>query len=226
MKMLVGLIIMFASGVYAADSYRTFTAQDGRTLKARILQFDATSGKIQIEREDKKKVTVPSSSFSDKDQKYIEKWHVAQTFMSDSKFKLDIEREEVKTVKKEHEVDIGEEFGGGRRGGDSGVIVVAIDKNTQYKYKLFLDNKSDVPLKNIIMEYRIFYEQQKPELDEKANKNRPEGSPLPERYLAVDQNKIKDEKVRIKPIEPKTNQELSTATVTLTSPSTFDWDLS
>ncbi|MEE9367730.1 MAG: hypothetical protein V3V05_02585 [Pontiella sp.] len=217
MNRLVGLIVLLAISTHAENGYRTFTTPDGRTLKAKIIMFDSATDKVQIEREDKKKVTVPSNSFSEKDQAYIKKWQVAQTFMSASKFKLDIKRKEVKSSKKPIEVDLGEEGGGGGRrgGGDTGVQVVAIDKNTQYKYSLLMENKSDTPLKNIILEYRIFYEQQKSVLDEKANKNRPEDSTRPEQYTAVDQNKIKDAKVRVKPIDARSTQELATASVTL-----------
>ena len=57
---------------------------------------------------------------------------------------------------------MGEELGGGGRrgGGATGVQTVAIDKNTQYKFKLLMENKSAVDLKNMTMEYRIFYEQE------------------------------------------------------------------
>jgi hypothetical protein len=216
MKRLAGLIVLFAAAALA-DDYRTFTSSDGRTLKAKVIAYDSSTGKVQIEREDRKKLTVSSNAFSQKDQDYLQAWETAQVFMSPAKFKLEIEREEVKTTKKEHEVDVGEEFaGGGRRGGgESGVITVAIDKTTDYKYHLAMENKGGMPLKNIIMEYRIFYEQEKPVKDDKANKGRRENDPRPEYHVAVEQKKVKDGQSRLKPIEPKENRSVSTENVSL-----------
>jgi hypothetical protein len=217
MKILVGLIFLIATATHADDKFRTFTANDGRTLKARILVYDAATDKVQIQREDQKKLTVSTASFSEKDQTYIKKWHAAQIFNSAANLKLEIERVEVKSSKKEHEVDISEELGGGGRrgGGETGMQTVAIDKSTQYKFNLLMDNKSDLDLKNITMEYRIFYEQQKAVKDEKANKGRQEDDPRPERYMAIDEDKIKEGKVRIKPFESRSSKQVSTGSVIL-----------
>lgn len=212
MRILIGLLTLVAVITHAEDHYRTFTAKDGRTLNAKIIQYDAHADKLQIERQDKKKITVPSIAFSEKDQAYIKKWHIAQVFLSGTQFKIDVEREEVTSSKKEHEVDMSEGFGGSRR---SGIQTVAIDKNTQYKYTLLIDNQSDLSLQNVTMEYRIYYKQQMPVKDAKANKNRQEKDPRPEQYMAVDQDKVKDGKVRIEPIEPHSESELSTDSVTL-----------
>ncbi|VGO14214.1 hypothetical protein PDESU_02773 [Pontiella desulfatans] len=219
MKKLIGLFVFIAT-VALADDYRTFTSTDGRTLEAKIIRFDSATGKVMIERKDRKRITVAATAFSEQDQTYIENWNVADAFMSPSKFKLEIQREEVGSTKKEHEVDVGDEFsgGGGRRGGggDTGVIIVATDKITKYKYILSMENKSGVPLKNVIMEYRIYYEQQKAIKDEKANKGRAEDDTRPERYMAVDQQKAKEGQKRLKPLEPKKPATISTDTITLT----------
>ncbi len=220
MRKIIGFLLFLALSAQADDVYRTFTAQDGRTLKAKILSYDAGSDKVQIQREDKKKLTVPSASFSEKDQTYIQKWHIGQVFISESKFKVTLERVKVSEKKKDHEVDFTDDMnagGGGRRGGGgpSGPTTVAVDKITQYKYKLVLENKSNVDFKNVTLEYRIFYEQEKAVLNEKANKGRNENSTRPKRYMAVEQNKVKDGKVRTKPIEPKSSKEVSTGNVVL-----------
>lgn len=215
MRKLIGLFALIAMAAQADDSYRTFTAEDGRTLKARIIQYDSAGGKVQIEREDRKKLTVPATAFSEKDQNYIKAWEAAQAFMSTAKFKLEIEQDEVKSTKKEHNIDIGEESSGGRRGGESGVVTVAIDKNTQYRYTLAVENKSGVALKNIMLEYRIYYEQEKPVNDEKANKGRAEDDPRPERHMAVSENKVKDGRARVKTIEPKESRVIATGSATL-----------
>lgn len=215
MKKLIGLFILMAMAVRADDGYRTFTAEDGRTLKARILRYDSTTGKVQIERDDRKRLTVPATAFSEKDQAYIKAWEVEQVFLSAVDFKLEIERDEVKKPKKEHEIDIDEGLSGGRRGGESGRVTVAIDQSTQYKFKLAAENKSGFPLKGITLEYRIYYDQQKPVKDEKANKSRSEDDPRPEQHMAVDQQKVKDGRARVKTIQSKESRNITVGSATL-----------
>jgi hypothetical protein len=204
--------------VSQADEFRTFTAEDGRTLKAKIISYNSASGKVTIEREDRKRIIVAATAFSKKDQTFIENWQVDEAFLSPTKLKLEIERDEVDSSKKNVEVDVGEESsGGGRRGGGgmSGVVTVAVDKKTQYKYKLAMENKSGIPLDNMTMEFRIYYEQQKPEKDEKANKGRSKDETSPEKYMAVDQSKVKKGEKKIKTLAPKQSGTISTESVVL-----------
>ncbi|WP_372808393.1 hypothetical protein [Pontiella sp.] len=224
MKRLVGLLIMIAA-VSQADEFRTFTAEDGRTLKAKIISYDSASGKVMIEREDRKRLTVPATAFSKKDQTFIEKWQTYEAFLSPAKLKLEIERDEVDSTKKNVEVDIGDETSGGRRGGGmSGVVTVAVDKKTQYKYKLAIENKSGTALDDMTMEFRIYYDQQKPVKDEKANKGRSKDETRPEKYMAVDQLKVKKGEKKIKTLAPKQSGTISTESVVLLQRSaSYEW---
>jgi hypothetical protein len=173
MKKLIMLITLagFSAG---ADEYRTFTAQDGRALKAKVLAYNGTTDQVQIQREDKKKLTVTGAAFSEKDQAYIAAWQAAQDFMSSSKLKLELKRNEVKSSKKEHEADLSQIKLG--RDGDKrdGVEVIATDISTQYKFDLHIENKGTVPLDKITFEYRVYYEQEKPVKDEEDETRRKE----------------------------------------------------
>ncbi|MDF7826081.1 hypothetical protein P4B35_18770 [Pontiellaceae bacterium B12227] len=217
MKLLIFLFFLSAMPTFAADAFRTFTSADGRTLKAKILSYDERKEKVEIQREDNRKLTVSPASFSEKDQTHIRKWYAAQVFMSPNLFQLEVKRKETGSTKKEHEVDVGEDGGGGGRrgGGETGVITVAIDKRTTYKFNLTLENKSNTQLNGITIEYRIYYDQQKAVLDEKANKGRAEDSDRPERYMAVDALKAKESRARLKPAEAKSRRTVSTTSVTL-----------
>ena len=95
------------------------------------------------------------------------------------------------------------------------MITVAVDKRTSFKFGLTLENKSEVQLNNITIEYRIYYDQQKAVLDEKANKGRTEDTIRPERYRAEDELKAKEASARMKPAEAKSSRTVSTTTVTL-----------
>lgn len=209
-------ILLLATLSANAGELRSFTASDGRTLEARIVNYDADSGKVQIERADKKRITVSAEAFSAADQRYILKWAAATGFAAPSKLRIAVKREEVGTTEKKHEVDFSQENTGGRRGG-GGVQTVAKDERTKYRYLLTLENKSGVPINNIVVEYRIYYNQQKPVVDEKANQYRPQDREvdIPDRYKAVDELKIKDGRDRLKPIAPKETRTFSTDAVTL-----------
>ena len=218
MKKLITLIVIIHLSA-RADEYRTFTAEDGRTLKAKVISYDATTGKVQIQRADNNKLTVPAAAFSKKDQTYITFWQAAQDFLSTSKLKLDLKRNEVKSWKKEHEADLSQiklGKGGGKR---DGVEVIATDNHTQYKYDLLIDNNGSASLENIILEYRIYYEQEKAVKNEADEKRRKEsGKEDAEeriRYNAVTENKVKDGAARLKPIEPKETKTISTGSVTI-----------
>ncbi len=218
MKKLILCITLINIAVFS-DEFHTFTAQDGRTLRARVLSYNGATDQVQIEREDNRKLTVNSSAFSDKDQAYIAAWQAAQDFMLPSKLKLELERKEVKNWKKEHEADLSQIKLGKGDGKRDGIEVIATDKNTEYKFDLHIENKSSVPLNKIILEYRVYYEQEKPVKDAEDEKRRKESGreDADERvhYNAVNENKVKDGSARLKPIEPGSDQTVSTASVTI-----------
>ena len=218
MKKLITLIVLINLSV-RANEYRTFTAEDERTLKAKVVAYDATTGKVQIQREDNKKLTVPTAAFSEKDQTYITAWQATQDFLSTAKLKLELKRNEVKSWKKEHEADLSQIKLGKGDGKRDGIEVIATDNNTQYKYDLLIENKGSASLKNITVEYRVYYEQEKAVKDEEGEKRRKEskqeGAEKRVRYNAVNENKVKDGAARLKPIEPKETKTISTGSVTI-----------
>ena len=70
------------------DALHTFTTPDGRSLKAVIKDYDDRTGKIQIEREDGKKLWTLPTAFSEPDREYIRQWIAVDQFMSTTKFKI------------------------------------------------------------------------------------------------------------------------------------------
>jgi hypothetical protein len=209
MKKWIGLILIFSATTFA-EEYRTFTTQDGRSLKARITMYDAITGKLQIQREDGKKVMVPVSTFREKDKAYAEKWLAMQTFASESKFKLKITREEVKSTKTEIEMNMDERTG---RGAGSGTRIIGSNKNTEYRFVLNMQNGAAVPLENMSIEYRIYYAQEKAVVDEERSKDLPDDRP--DIYMAVNEEKVKDGSGQLKPLEAKGEKNIATKPVKL-----------
>lgn len=77
MRKLLILLLLTLSVATFADEYRTFTDKNGRAIKAKIIKVDAQRQKVTMERDTKKKTTVPISAFSEADQKYINEWSPA-----------------------------------------------------------------------------------------------------------------------------------------------------
>ncbi|MEE9369785.1 MAG: hypothetical protein V3V05_13130 [Pontiella sp.] len=96
-----------------------------------------------MERDNRKVVTVPLSIFSEADQKYILQWGFNKVFLSESSFKIDAKRKEVKDKD------------------DSYSSTIQAKKVENMGYELVLENRSTAKLENIEIEYCIYYEQER-----------------------------------------------------------------
>jgi len=79
-----------------ADEYRAFTDQQGREIKAKILEVDERYGKITVGRENGLKVTVPANIFSAEDQEYIKEWLAAEEFFMNARFRISVDQDKNK----------------------------------------------------------------------------------------------------------------------------------
>ena len=69
--LLLSLSLLVSHG---EDMLHAFTTPDGRSLNAVIKEYNPTNKKIQIEREDGKKIWTLPAVFSKEDQEYIQQW--------------------------------------------------------------------------------------------------------------------------------------------------------
>jgi hypothetical protein len=74
MKWFTTIVVALLSLSSIGEEYRIFTDQQGRTIKAKIVSFDSKTGKITIERDNRRKATVSPSAFCEEDQEYITQW--------------------------------------------------------------------------------------------------------------------------------------------------------
>ena len=68
------MVIALAVSVQSADNYRDFTNQAGKAIHARIVQYDAEGGRVQLELKNRKKAWVEISTLSEADQAYTKQW--------------------------------------------------------------------------------------------------------------------------------------------------------
>lgn len=120
---------------------RTFTVPDGRTISAVVVNHNSRNGKIQILHEGGGKVWVPASSFSEQDQEYIRQWIVVDRFMSATGLKISGKLDKGTT-----------EYEYGNVHGEK----VKTGGNTDVTCLITLDNKMDLDLNNLTVEYRAF----------------------------------------------------------------------
>lgn len=133
--------LLASSGVQADSAYHDFMDQQGRTLRARILRYDARSMQVTIETDNKKTATVPATVFDEEGQQYISEWIKAKDFMDESSFRIDASRKSVD--------DDTESYGS-----------MIQEKDVEsHSYEITLDNRSTTLLKNLTLEYCIYYEQ-------------------------------------------------------------------
>ena len=98
MKLIILIFAVMAGiSILAESEYRIFTDTEGRAIEARIMSCDARSGKVTVERTNNRKITVASTIFSEADQAYIKEWNSAQGFLSNSKFRISVQKKKGKT---------------------------------------------------------------------------------------------------------------------------------
>lgn len=74
-KTMFSLLVCFVlSGTVLAGTYREFINQDGKSIHARILEYDAGGDRVLLELKNRKKAWVHLSDLSESDQVYIQQY--------------------------------------------------------------------------------------------------------------------------------------------------------
>lgn len=79
-------------GSVADTEFRLFTATDGRTIEARILEYNPARNKLRIERRGNSSLWVDPEIFSVSDRKYIKEWVSASMFLVSSSLKISLKK--------------------------------------------------------------------------------------------------------------------------------------
>lgn len=140
-------IVMIVSGGYAARQYRDFTDVQGRTIRGQALAFDAASGQVKFERDNRKTASVPITVFCAKDQEFIRNGELARIFARESLFRISVKR-----IRKDNEEESGLKN------------YVNYDAKDTF-YRIELENRSGAVLPGLVLEYCIYYEQEVNEKD-------------------------------------------------------------
>ena len=126
-----GFVFLAGHACAAGESeFRPFTSTDGRSIEARILEYNPSRNKLQIERITGKKIWVEPGIFSEEDRSFIRAWISAQDFLSPTKVRVSID------MKKKSK-------------GRTGDFV---------HYEITVQNRSSSDLENITFDYRFYVE--------------------------------------------------------------------
>lgn len=182
MKRWVLLIMLLTVGIgsVSADEYRDFLSADGKAMRGKVLRYDSRKQMVTILRDNKKTATVPLRVFSDKDQEYVLEWEFNKVFLSNSSFKIDAKRKKVK--------DKGESYSG----------YISAEKLDNTAYEIVLQNKSTSELKELEVEYCIYYEQEKST-----------------RGKTIDEEGVRYGTIEVASLRPKSTKELMTEAVSV-----------
>lgn len=119
--------------------FRTFTAKDGRSIEARIVEYDARKGRVKILPRGAAVVWVAPGIFSELDQVFIKEWIAAASLVSEAILHVEIcERKSEKSGLK-----------------NTATPGYLMETETRY-FEIKLQNRSKSELKNIEIEYRYY----------------------------------------------------------------------
>jgi len=180
------------AGRAAEDDYRFFTDTQGRSVQGMVTACDLARNRVTIERADNnQRVTVSIDGFCEEDQAFIREWYLANELLSDAKLRITCK--EI-TVKEWTETET-EEFSEAVTGEYAGARIETTDFE-DIGYEITFQNKNDLPLKSLTLQYKIYYEQSE------TTTGKPETV-----------QKIFEESVSLEDIKSDMQQKVSTKTV-------------
>ncbi len=139
----------------AEEDYHEFVDQQSRSIVLKIITCDMSGGTVLVERRDHRRLTVKINTFSPDDQLYIKQWYMEHEMLSEKNLRINFNK---KTVKKWNEKIMTPEQTTAR-----GVIIppeqIGVKRFETIAYELVFQNRGDVPISKMRVEYIIFYEQ-------------------------------------------------------------------
>jgi hypothetical protein len=129
-SLIIAVSLLFVCVVQGAgdDAYRTFTSTDGRSMRARIMEYNRASNELRIEQPEGRKIWLSPGVFDQCDHAYIREWIEADRILSSRSLRISLEKK---------------------------TITTSFDKTLIY-HEIELINRSGAPLDGVKIEYRYF----------------------------------------------------------------------
>ena len=168
MHRLIYILILtaIASSSSAQKEVHIFKNHEGKTLTDTLIKYDFEAKEIMLENSGK----VPLATFSTDDQAYILHWNQVQGFKSTMRFKMDVKKSDWASMKYEQNVTpifMDAVQIPGKKNPNHHIIVA--EEYEEYNaiylqaegYEIKLRNQNFFPLENIVVESKIYYEQER-----------------------------------------------------------------
>ncbi len=133
---------------FCVSGYHEFLGNNGKSIRGQVLAFDKIRKKVTIQKDNGRTHKVDVSLFSKKDQIYVREWQIAKGFNSECRFKISAKRKQFDVNKKRHVADY--------YGNEKSQTTIE-----QVGYEITLESRIDTPLKDVAVEYCIYYEQER-----------------------------------------------------------------
>ncbi len=163
--LLPGVLLFAATTPAQLGELRTFSNSNGETLEDRILKYDYEEQTVFLEENGR----VPLDTFSANDQNYILQWNQIDGFLSPMHFKADIKKDIWARMKHEQTITPYHMDAIQIPGKTVPVHeVVMLEDYEEYSaiyleaagYTVTLRNQNVFPLENILVQSKVFYEQE------------------------------------------------------------------
>ncbi|GHB94892.1 hypothetical protein [Cerasicoccus arenae] len=127
-------LLLLCMSLWAADDYRDFTDKAGRVMQAKPVSV--IGNQVRIQREDGQEFNVSTDIFAKADQEFLDEWMLLHLAKNDRLFKIGAKEDGTRKEKTDREP--------------------MTYYNWEGFYKLSIENKSDLILDDIRVEYRFF----------------------------------------------------------------------
>lgn len=99
-KGVVLFMVLALAGIAHSAEYRSFKNQEGKAIHARIIQYDAEGGRVELELTNRKKAWVELSTLSAEDQAFIKQWQ--QDKVAEASKAKTLSEEEVRAIAEQY----------------------------------------------------------------------------------------------------------------------------
>ncbi len=141
-KTAIGLLACLVVLTVFGGEYREFTDAEGHSVKAKILEFNSSTGQLYLEREDGKRGWVNPGIFSEKDLPYIKEWIDADETLSPRNLRFSFQKRQVR--------DLNALGGPNLWDGES----APASQDEAVDYEITIQNVADRPVEGLKIEYR------------------------------------------------------------------------
>ncbi len=159
------IVLLLVSGLVHAQELHTFTSPDGKTIEDQLIKYDFEHKIVTLDKNGK----VPLDTFSKADQEYILTWNMVMGFKSTMRFKTDLTKRNWARMKTEKSITPYWMDAVQVPGKSTPThTVVLVDDYEEYNalyieaegYSVTLKNQNFFPIENIVVESKVFFEQE------------------------------------------------------------------